>query len=216
MKYQDRGAVRFDPYTGNPVTGTGQYGYYSAESWRLETIAEKGGVAWEFNPYTGCARTMLGMQNDPYCHWLDDTWCEAGGQMLSDGESKANIEKLRAKRMVHDIYGHPLTDTRLEEFMVRKADVLSDEARERLLAEMSCATPPATGHKEHDPVDHPSHYTAHPSGVECIQITEHMGFNLGNAIKYVWRADLKSNSSEDLAKAAWYIQREIERRKGAK
>jgi hypothetical protein len=64
----------------------------------------------------------------------------------------------------------------------------------------------------HDPVNHPKHYTEHPSGVECIQITEHMGFNLGNALKYVWRADLKGNAREDLQKAIWYINRELEKR----
>lgn len=59
-------------------------------------------------------------------------------------------------------------------------------------------------------VDHPKHYTSHPSGVECIQVTEHMSFNVGNAMKYLWRADLK-NGLEDLRKAAWYVRREIER-----
>lgn len=63
-----------------------------------------------------------------------------------------------------------------------------------------------------DAVNHPSHYTSHPSGVECIQVVEHMGFNLGNAVKYVWRADEKGNALEDLRKAAWYIEREIARR----
>lgn len=63
-----------------------------------------------------------------------------------------------------------------------------------------------------DPVEHPTHYNAHPSGVECIQITEHMNFCLGNAIKYIWRADSKGKAIEDLEKARWYIQREIERR----
>lgn len=63
-----------------------------------------------------------------------------------------------------------------------------------------------------DAVNHPSHYTAHPSGVECIEITEHMGFNLGNAVKYIWRADLKGDAIEDLRKAAWYVDREIQRR----
>lgn len=63
-----------------------------------------------------------------------------------------------------------------------------------------------------DAVNHPPHYTGHPSGVECITITEHMGFNLGNATKYIWRSDLKNNAVEDLKKAAWYIAREIERR----
>lgn len=65
----------------------------------------------------------------------------------------------------------------------------------------------------HDPVNHPKHYTAHPSGIECIQITRHMGFNLGNAMKYIWRADLKDNAIEDLEKAVWYIKDEIEKRK---
>ena len=64
----------------------------------------------------------------------------------------------------------------------------------------------------HDPVNHPKHYTQHPGGVECIQITEHMGFNLGNAIKYIWRADLKADAIEDLEKARWYIDRELQRR----
>jgi len=63
-----------------------------------------------------------------------------------------------------------------------------------------------------DPVNHPKHYTEHPSGIECIQITRHMGFNLGNAIKYIWRADLKNNAIEDLEKAGWYIQDEINKR----
>ncbi len=62
-----------------------------------------------------------------------------------------------------------------------------------------------------DNVNHPRHYTKHPSGVECIQITEHMSFNLGNAMKYIWRADLKGNQIEDLEKALWYINREIQR-----
>ncbi len=64
----------------------------------------------------------------------------------------------------------------------------------------------------YDSVNHPRHYTAHPSGVECIQITEHMGFCLGNAMKYIWRADLKADAIEDLRKAVWYIEREISRR----
>ncbi|NKU46707.1 DUF3310 domain-containing protein [Rhodococcus hoagii] len=62
-----------------------------------------------------------------------------------------------------------------------------------------------------DPVNHPGHYTSHPSGVECIQVTEHMSFCLGNAIKYIWRADLKGNAIEDLQKARWYVDREIAR-----
>lgn len=61
-------------------------------------------------------------------------------------------------------------------------------------------------------VSHPPHYTSHPSGIECIQVTEHMNFNLGNATKYIWRAGLKSGDAvEDLRKAAFYVDREIAR-----
>jgi len=67
--------------------------------------------------------------------------------------------------------------------------------------------------KNNDPVNHPEHYLTHRSGVECITITEHMSFCLGNAIKYIWRADAKGDAINDLAKAAWYIEREITRRK---
>lgn len=68
-------------------------------------------------------------------------------------------------------------------------------------------------------VSHPAHYTqgpVHPACgevVECITITEHHNYNVGNAIKYLWRADHKDNALEDLAKAAQYIQFEIDRRK---
>lgn len=67
---------------------------------------------------------------------------------------------------------------------------------------------------EHDPVNHPSHYTSHPSGVECITITRHMSFPLGNALKYIWRADLK-NGVEDLKKARFYIDDEIQKREAS-
>lgn len=62
-----------------------------------------------------------------------------------------------------------------------------------------------------DPVNKPAHYTAHPSGVEAIQVTEHFNFCLGNAIKYIWRAGRKGDTLEDLRKAEYYIKREIER-----
>jgi hypothetical protein len=66
-----------------------------------------------------------------------------------------------------------------------------------------------------DAVNHPRHYNNHPSQVECITIVEHMNFNVGNAIKYLWRADHK-NGIEDLRKAAFYVEREIKRVAGSK
>lgn len=66
----------------------------------------------------------------------------------------------------------------------------------------------------YNPVNHPEHYNTHPSGVECIQVTEHMNFCRGNAIKYIWRASDKGKEIEDLKKARWYIDREIKRLEG--
>lgn len=65
---------------------------------------------------------------------------------------------------------------------------------------------------EPEKVNHPAHY-AHPSGIEAITICEHHNFNVGNAMKYLFRAGLKDGSTavEDLKKCAWYINREIER-----
>lgn len=70
---------------------------------------------------------------------------------------------------------------------------------------------------QNDSVNHPSHYTSHPSGVECIEITRHYCFSIGNAIKYLWRAGLKRDAAledkqkeiEDLKKAMWYIKDRI-------
>lgn len=62
-----------------------------------------------------------------------------------------------------------------------------------------------------DKVNHPKHYNSHPSGVECITVVRHMNFNKGNAVKYVWRAGDKGNEIEDLQKAIWYLNDEIER-----
>jgi hypothetical protein len=64
----------------------------------------------------------------------------------------------------------------------------------------------------YDRINRPRHYRSHPSGVECIVVAEHMTFCLGNAVKYIWRAGLKSEDPiEDLKKAEWYVRREIER-----
>ena len=65
-----------------------------------------------------------------------------------------------------------------------------------------------------NPVNYPEHYIGHPSGIECIQVTEHMNFCLGNVVKYVWRAGLKNKDPiRDLEKARFYIDREISRLK---
>ncbi len=93
-----------------------------------------------------------------------------------------------------------------------KYNVTDDMIREALMPrEFNNSVP-------HDPVNHPVHYNSSPAKcecgrrIECIDVTRHMGFNIGNAIKYLWRCDLKSASVEDLRKAAWYIADEIKER----
>ena len=67
-----------------------------------------------------------------------------------------------------------------------------------------------------DPVDHPTHYEGFPCPgcgrrVECIDVIEGLGlgYRLGNALKYLWRAGRKGSRVQDLRKAGWYIAREV-------
>ena len=64
-------------------------------------------------------------------------------------------------------------------------------------------------------MNHPTHYTSVVPGIECIEVSQHFNFNLGNAIKYIWRSGAKGNQVEDLSKAAMYISFELERLEGA-
>ena len=67
--------------------------------------------------------------------------------------------------------------------------------------------------KNNETVNHPIYYNNHPSGIECIEIVRHHNFNVGNAIKYLWRCGLKDDNPavQDLQKAIFYIQDEINR-----
>jgi hypothetical protein len=78
------------------------------------------------------------------------------------------------------------------------------------LARFKDANWPADITDLHTDAVNPPHYKAHPSGVECIQITEHMNFCCGNAVKYIWRHAMKGGK-QDLEKAIWYLQRELRR-----
>ena len=60
-----------------------------------------------------------------------------------------------------------------------------------------------------DIINHPPHYTAHQSKIECIEITRHLDFNRGNAIKYLWRCGKKDAANQELKKAIWYLNDEI-------
>jgi hypothetical protein len=116
-----------------------------------------------------------------------------------EASEKSNAETMRPTHFPSGVEINMAGEI-IEPITIRKKPVFK---KERKLSSSSSV---------HDPVNHPKHYTEHPSGIECIQITEHMSFSLGNALKYIWRADLKNNAVEDLQKAVWYINREIEKR----
>jgi hypothetical protein len=106
-----------------------------------------------------------------------------------------DVREAKAKGVTVPVEG---VEWRLEQGQKNNAEVMAKPKKAKPKADM---------------VNHPPHYTSHPSGVECIQITEHMGFNLGNALKYIWRADLKGSAVEDLEKAVFYINRELVKRR---
>lgn len=62
-----------------------------------------------------------------------------------------------------------------------------------------------------DTVNHPAHYTGRNIGNECIDITQHQTFCIGNTIKYLWRYQDKGKPLEDLEKARWYAHRAMKR-----
>ena len=72
-----------------------------------------------------------------------------------------------------------------------------------------CPPPPtrsASSSAEHDPVNAPRHYRSHPSGIECIEVTRRLSFDVGNAVKYVWRRADKGTAVQDVEKALFYLR----------
>ena len=96
----------------------------------------------------------------------------------------------------------------IQKSRLRKISIV--EAQDARKIELNC-------NKSQDNVNHPIHYTSHPSGIECIGITKYYDFCIGNAIKYLWRAGLKHEEGmddktkqiEDLKKAIFYINQII-------
>lgn len=140
---------------------------------------------------------------------MTDMKCLSTGQACSApkicrklGYCALNNEVLRVRTV---------TDSKLTQYL---CDAYNDECCYPVNCGTSGACIRARCSNEPDPVNHPAHYTSHPSGVECIQIAEHFGFALGNVIKYIWREGQKAGTVpvEDLKKARWYLDREISRR----
>ena len=101
-----------------------------------------------------------------------------------------------------------MVDQEQDEPFLTPETTLNDQYAEIEQVRQQTDSPPEF---KHDFVNHPKHYCDHPSGIECIEITRHHDFAIGNAIKYLWRAGLKDSDNEiqDLKKAVWYIQDKI-------
>jgi hypothetical protein len=96
----------------------------------------------------------------------------------------------------------------------RDSDQRADEERDPAFREAE----KAQAVSDEDAVNHPAHYAGHPAfceqcekQIECIDVAEHLSFNIGNSLKYLWRHGMKGDPIEDLKKAQWYIEREIHR-----
>jgi hypothetical protein len=78
-------------------------------------------------------------------------------------------------------------------------NALDEDAQNALAAQLT----------QDDPVNHPSHYKT--GGIETIDFIEakNLNYNMGNAVKYISRAEHKGNKKQDLEKAVWYLNREI-------
>ena len=169
----------------------------------------------EAEPLEWCERKVgeLIEATDSIWDWLSECWQEPSGRHVGEKLERDDMGcvNFRARyrnplwlaKHGKDVESHetPVGETQDEE-------VVTDETQPK----PSC-----------DAVSHPSHYTSHPSGVECITITKHMNFCRGNAVKYLWRAGQKGDSIdkeiEDIAKAEEYCRTEKERliaTKGAK
>lgn len=108
----------------------------------------------------------------------------------------------KVKVLFRDGLEHP-TD-HAEDLRWKHLNLVSDVVSYQSLEEFQEILQPSE-----DAVNNPKHYTSHPSGFQCIDVTRHMSFNLGNATKYIWRCDLKKDAIEDLRKAIFYLNDEI-------
>jgi len=132
---------------------------------------------------------------------LMDSQPHMGPVTLNFDSSELELES------VYDALSAPPADTELV------VDVKIPEDFKVDLSKLLLFDEPKVALRDNDVVNHPSHYTSHPSGVECKDIIGHYPTFIGNAIKYLWRAGLKDGNPpiQDLRKAIKNIEFEIER-----
>lgn len=145
---------------------------------------------------------------------------ETGARVLMEGQYPDNLtpqEQVVAQRLVElwkqgestavvEVSWREDGDKIIHTIGIKRADG-TVEKYENANQEKSMSNESETAKPDY--VNHPPHYATHPSGVECVDIAEHLSFNLGNALKYLWRAKGKGREEEDLQKCLWYLEREV-------
>ncbi|MES9589984.1 DUF3310 domain-containing protein [Streptomyces sp. NPDC094045] len=150
-------------------------------------------AAWLHNERQGAITAIY--EGTPYPYEVE--FKTSGGLCFAPEELARTPEQNPGRRMLDETQGLSFGVDALEAHKVMKQAVSSTS---KVVV-------------RHDSVERPGHYTSHPSGIECIEITKHMNFALGNAVKYIWRAGLKDDAIQDLEKARQYIDIEIKRLK---
>jgi predicted RNase H-like nuclease (RuvC/YqgF family) len=163
--------------------------------------------------------TLIKRKEDAYDYTFEERLMDSGYnytkrelQEIYENQIKTLKAELNANEIAHDSRLEVLRDT-IEKLEKDVLDLLNerDSLRGKLNKYENEQLESTYSSKPDLDKINPKHYKSHPSGIECIEITEHMNFCLGNATKYIWRAGLKESSTkkEDLLKAIWYIQREL-------
>lgn len=173
---------------------------FNAESGTFESgstarlLAQVFGHPWNIKGLSELIHESL--KNDEEC----DKKGSCGDCECSEGEEDdtINVVVMPNGELAYGVSDAPLTIQEEIDFF----DTLRESASDVVAA---------VSEANHDAVNHPKHYTSHPSGVECIEISEKLSFNIGNAFKYVFRRNDKENAYQDLSKAEWYLKREIGR-----
>lgn len=192
--------------------------YLDPSDWSLKVVGENSKISGDWILVPKGADTLAGHINSDSCRYF---WNHTDNLIIGCGESLSrypdweNTNGVTAFSWVgdEDVSGVGILWTRHtqpEELPFIDNEPEYRELDQLILENSEPVAIPKSWLKD-DAVNHPTHYTTHPSGIECIEITRHHDFAIGNAIKYLWRAGLKDSDNEvqDLKKAIWYIQDKI-------
>jgi hypothetical protein len=160
---------------------------------KIETNTRMAGIQFKIRAETGAKVLMEGQFPEDLTR-MEQVVAQRLAELWKQGEQSAMVHvdwHLEGEKIIHTI-GIKRADGTLENYGSDQEKTMPHEANS----------------PKPDYVNHPPHYATHPSGVECVDIAEHLSFNLGNALKYLWRAKMKDEHIENLEKCLWYLERE--------